>query len=412
MAPRKRFMAAAAAALAMVLASCGSSDSGSEGGKTTLVWNMWSGSSAEVRAWNHLAGMVTDEYPNIKIEFQTSSFNDYWTKLAAQASSGEAGCILGVQSLRAASISSLLVPLDDQLAGAGVDLADFNDTIVEGLQVEGEQLAVPYDFGPLVTFYNASRFKQAGIEEPRVGWTVDDFMSAAQELTSDGKYGFAVYPIFDSVIPWALSMENAMPVSEDGQLDLTSDGFTAATQWYVDLVEKDQVAPPVAASNDPTPALSSFIAGDAAMVVDGPWQLVNVMDQAAFDVGVAPIPAGASGSRSQVAGSGFGISQTCEDPEEAMKAISVLTGPEALEYLAEQGRAYPARTAQQDAWFQDELVGAKEGLNAAIDSSVAVPSTANYTPVSQLFTQYGIQAVNGQMDVPTFLETVQQQSGG
>jgi multiple sugar transport system substrate-binding protein len=203
-----------------------------------------------------------------------------------------------------------------------------------------------------------------------------------------------------------------MPVSEDGQLDLTSDGFTAATQWYVDLVEKDQVAPPVAASNDPTPALSSFIAGDAAMVVDGPWQLVNVMDQAAFDVGVAPIPAGASGSRSQVAGSGFGISQTCEDPEEAMKAISVLTGPEALEYLAEQGRAYPARTAQQDAWFQDELVGAKEGLNAAIDSSVAVPSTANYTPVSQLFTQYGIQAVNGQMDVPTFLETVQQQSGG
>ena len=411
MAPRKRFMAAAAAALAMVLASCGSGDSGSDGGKTTLVWNMWSGSSAEVRAWNHLAGMVTDEYPNIEIEFQTSSFNDYWTKLAAQASSGEAGCILGVQSLRAASISSLLVPLDDQLAGGGVDLADFNDTIVEGLQVEGEQLAVPSDFGPLVTFYNSSRFKQAGIEEPGVGWTVDDFMSAAQELASDRKYGFAVYPIFDSVIPWALSMENAMPVSEDGQLDLTSDGFTAATQWYVDLVNKDQVAPPVAASNDPTPALSSFIAGDAAMVVDGPWQLVNVMDQAAFDVGVAPMPAG---RRLAQPGRGlrYGISQTCEDPEEAMKAISVLTGPEALEYLAEQGRAYPARTAQQDAWFQDELVGAKEGLNAAIDSSVAVPSTANYTPVSQLFTQYGIQAVNGQMDVPTFLETVQQQSGG
>jgi multiple sugar transport system substrate-binding protein len=124
------------------------------------------------------------------------------------------------------------------------------------------------------------------------------------------------------------------------------------------------------------------------------------------------MPAGDNGSHSQVAGSGFGISRSCEHPEEAMKAISVITGPEAEQYLAEQGRAYPARTAQQDAWFTEDLAGAKEGLQAAIDRSVAVPNTPKYTQVYQLFTQYGIQAVNGQMDVPTFLETVQQQAGG
>ncbi|TQM09202.1 ABC transporter substrate-binding protein [Pseudonocardia kunmingensis] len=412
---RKRVLAAAAAAgLAVALAACGSGGGGGSStadGRTTLVWNMWSGSTAEVEAWNHLSEMVTAAHPDITLEFQTSSFNDYWTKLAAQASGGDAGCILGVQSYRAPGIAPLLTPLDDLLAGAGVNAADFDPAIWEALRVDGEQLAVPYDFGPLVMFYNADRFREAGVPVPATDWTVDDFLAAAQTLTGGGKHGFAVYPTIDSVIPWSLSLEGAEPVNAEGELELTQPGFAAAVQWYTDLVTQRKVAPQVVASSDPTPALSSFIAGDAAMVIDGPWQLVNVVDQAAFEVGVATIPAGPSGSHSQVAGSGFGISQTCEEPEAALRAISVLTGPEALQYLAEQGRAFPARTAQQEAWYSPELAGAKEGLQAAIANGVPAPATENYTQVSQLFQQYGVEAVNGQQAVPEFLSTVQQQAG-
>ena len=404
----------AAAGLALGIAACGGGSGGggstNADGTTTLVWNMWTGSTAEVENWNHLAGMVTAKYPDIQIEFQTSSFNDYWTKLAAQASGGETGCILGVQSLRAPSIAPLLVPLDDMLPGAGVNPTEFDQSIIQGLQVDGQQLAVPYDFGPLVLYYDINRFRELGIPEPGLDWTVDDFLSAAQKLTTGGKYGFALYPTIDSVIPWSLSLERTDPVTPDGQLDLTQEGFARAVQWYVDLVNTHKVAAPVAASSDPTPALSSFIAGDAAMVIDGPWQLVNMSEQAAFDIGVAPIPAGMGGSHSQVAGSGFGISQTCANPDAAMRAISVLTGPEALQYLAEQGRAYPARTAQQEAWFRPELANAKDGLLKAIQNGVNSPATENYTQVSQLFTQYGVQAVNGQQSVPDFLSTVQQQS--
>jgi multiple sugar transport system substrate-binding protein len=410
----KRAGAAAVAVLALVTAACGSGGGGGSttaDGRTTLVWNMWSGSTAEVEAWNHLAGMVTAAHPDITLEFQTSSFDDYWTKLAAQASGGDTGCILGVQSYRAPSIAQLLVPLGDMLGGAGVAAGEFDQSIWRALQVDGQQLAVPYDFGPLIVFYNADRFRELGVPVPTVDWTVQDFLSAAQSLTTGGKYGFAVYPIIDSVIPWSLSLEGTSPVTPDGRLDLTQEGFVAAVQWYADLVNQLKVAPQVAATNDPTPALNSFIAGDAAMVVDGPWQLVNVADQAAFEVGVAPIPAGETGSHSQVAGSGFGISQTCAEPEAAMRAISVLTSPEALQYLAEQGRAFPARTAQQESWFSPELAGARDGLQAAIANGVPAPAPENYTQVSQLFRQYGVQAVNGQQSVPDFLNTVQQQAG-
>jgi len=254
---RKRVLASTAAAvLALTVAACGSGGGGGStttDGKTTLVWNMWSGSTAEVDAWNHLSEMVTAKHPDLALEFQTSSFNDYWTKLAAQASGGDTGCILGVQSYRAPSIAPLLVPLGDLLAGAGIDAADFDPSIWQALQVDGQQLAVPYDFGPLVMFYNADRFREAGVPVPTVDWTVQDFLSAAQTLTSGGKYGFAIYPTIDSVIPWSLSLQGTSPVTADGELDLTQEGFVEAVQWYADLVTQLEVAPPVAASNDPTP---------------------------------------------------------------------------------------------------------------------------------------------------------------
>src|ERR1700754_2636722 len=208
--------AAPAVTLALAVAACGSNGGGGStttaDGRSSLVWNMWSGSTAEVEAWNHLGEMVTAAHPDIQLEFQTSSFNDYWTKLAAQASGGDTGCILGVQSLRARSIAPLLVPLDDMLAGAGVNPADFDQSIWKGLQVDGEQLAIPYDFGPLVMFYNVDRFREAGVPVPSVDWTVQDFLSAAQSLTTGGKYGFALYPTVDSVIPWSLSLEGTDPV--------------------------------------------------------------------------------------------------------------------------------------------------------------------------------------------------------
>ena len=48
-----------------------------------LTWFMWSGTEPEVVAWKHVAELVTQKYPDITVEFQTTSFPDYWTKLPA-----------------------------------------------------------------------------------------------------------------------------------------------------------------------------------------------------------------------------------------------------------------------------------------------------------------------------------------
>src|SRR5437588_12994089 len=97
----------------ILLAGCGgSSGQSSSNGPVTLTWFMWSGSPQEVEAWKYDASLVTKQYPNIHINFETTAFNDYWTKLETEAASGSLPDIISLQSLRTAGFASAFRPLD------------------------------------------------------------------------------------------------------------------------------------------------------------------------------------------------------------------------------------------------------------------------------------------------------------
>jgi multiple sugar transport system substrate-binding protein len=399
---------------ALLLVGCGGGSGGGggsqEGDTTTLTWQMWSGSEVETEALDRLSEMVTEQHPDLTLELRTSTFPDYWTRLAAQASGGDTGCILGVQGPRAPSIEQLLVPLDAaKLEEAGIDLAEFEPAIVEGTQVGGTQVAIPYDLGPLIVYYNTDLFAAAGVPTPALGWTLADFEAAARALTADGRYGFTMVPTVDQVMAWSLTRHGVQPVTEDGTLAVDSPEMVETITWLQGLTAEG-VMPPLPATDDTAYALNEFVAGQSAMVVDGPWQLGFVGGEAAFEAGIVPMPAGEAGSATSVAGSGFGVSAECPYPEEALRAIAVLTGPEAQQYLAESGRAFPSRPAQQQFWFRGELAQAEEGLTAANETGVAYRSTKNWTQVSQVFQQNGIPALNGQQTAEEFLGTVQSQT--
>ncbi|MGI8459639.1 MAG: ABC transporter substrate-binding protein [Propionibacteriaceae bacterium] len=407
-------IAALASTTLLALTACGGSSGSTggstEGGVTTLTWQMWSGSEVETEALNHLSEMVTAANPNIKLTLQTTTFPDYWTKLAAQASGGNVGCILGVQGPRAPSITSLLLPLTkDRLSAAGIDMADFNPSISEALQADGEQIAVPYDLGPLIMYYNEDAFAKAGVDPPSIDWTIADFQAAAKKVTTAKMSGYSFFPTVDQFAAWSLSRTGQQPIDADGKVHLDTPEMISTFEFLQQMV-KDGVSPQLPATTDTNTALNAFIAGNSAMVVDGPWQYGNILKTAKFKAGVAVIPAGDAGGKSHIAGSGYGISKTCDQPEAAMKAIATITGPEAEQYLGEVGRAYPARTAQSDAWYVGDLKQAKPALTAAIADSEPFHSSANLTQVQTVFQQYGIPAYDGQQSAAEFLKLVQQQT--
>jgi multiple sugar transport system substrate-binding protein len=412
---RSRFIRVLAAALTVgVLAACGggSGGSGSSGGSKTLTWFMWTGSDVEKNAWLHVADMVTQKYPNIKIKFETTDFNDFWTKLTTEAASGSAPCIVGLQGQRAPQYGNLLVPLDDYMSKAGIKASDYVPSITKGLQYNGKQVALPYDVGPFIMFYNKDAFKAAGLKEPAAGWTTEEFLADAKALTKAPKYGYWVQSDIGNLLPFVLSDSGQSALNGSGKLDVNNAAWQKGAQFYVDLITKDKVAAPVPSANSSTSAANQFLNGNAFMSLDGPWDLINARKQAKFQVGIAPVPAGASGSKTWSDGSGFGVTKDCKDQDQAFQAVSVMTGADAENYLGNLGRAYPALISAQPSWYSgNNTQDVKPVMDAALQSSIPYTTTPKWQQVVTAFSKQAVATYNGQGSVSDLLSQTQAQGG-
>lgn len=398
----------AVAALALPLAAC-SSSSGNAGtdssGKTTVNWSVWAGSEAETAAWQHVADLVHKKDPKITVKLQTAAWADYWTKLPTQLAGSNAPCIAGLQMARVQQFSNYFKTLDTPtLSAAKIKTSDFDPSIIKALQAKGEQKAIPYDLGPYMVFYNKDAFKAAGLTEPKNGWKVDEFLTDAKALTSGGKYGFATTNQIDALNEWGPTIGGDQAATSSGKLNLTSGGQVKTMKWYAGLVSTEKVAAQLATdSSDGT----QFLGGNAAMYVTGPWDMINAKAQAKFDVGVVTIPAGDHGVTTAVGGSGFGITSKCGNVAAAEKALAVITGPEALGYLGTEGRAFPARTAEQSTWYKSAVTGAQSTLEAALKNGEPYRSTPTWTQAGLSYSQGAISVINGQGSASTFLDGVQ-----
>lgn len=404
---KKRVSAAVALAAASVLALSACSGGGGTDAQSdkALTWSMWIAGQEDQAAWQTVADAVKTA-DDIDVTIQGAPFTDYWTKLRTQLSAGSAPCIVTIQSLRAANFTDVLLPLDDLAKEAGVDLTEFDSTALDAMKVDGDLYALPYDTGPIIMFYNKDLFAAAGVAEPTPDWTVDDFEAAGAALKAAGTTLFApsVEDLFlESTV---LAYNGGRVVTEDGALDVTNADFADGLDWIAGLVKEGYATE---ASSDGSADDNAFINGQVATYADGPWSLLNTKSKATFDLGVTTLPAGA-GATTFSAGSGFGISKECANPEAAFTAIQTMTSEETLSKLGEEGRAFPARTAAQQAWFDNAGIdGVQEAFAAAQTGSVPLPGNKDSDQLAQLFSQYAIQAVNGQASSSDILSQISSQ---
>lgn len=373
-----------------------------------LTWQMW-GDENDTALWESLAALVTEEHPNITVTPQISGWTDYWTRLPVLASSGQIADIVAMQSMRMPSFYSILEPLDPHFASDGFDTSVFESSIIAGLSHEGTQYALPYDVGPWLVYYNRDKFAEAGLEEPALDWTFEDFKAAALALTEGENYGYAVQA-FDFVAgPIALGAEY---FNDANQFDLTNAGYVDSVGKFADLVAVDKSSPVFASGTGAINGSGRFAAGSAAMYIDGPWVLLQTKDSVDFEIGVAPLPRGEGASRFITAGSGWGISATSQNKDAAYKALQVLTGPKAAEILASAGRALPGRLAEQSFWYDvaaKDVVGTRETLQYMFEHSTPFRLNESWNEFENLITQYMPLALNGDSTTEAVLADIQSQ---
>ncbi|HLZ57496.1 MAG TPA: sugar ABC transporter substrate-binding protein [Ktedonosporobacter sp.] len=355
---RRSFLAGAAATVgAAALAACGGSGPASGNGNVTLRWAMWSASADERAVWADLANDVHKAYPNITVNLETASFNDYFDKLQTQIASGTQSDIVSMQSLRMPGFAArhAMQSLQPFIAkDPSVNPGDFFPSISDGLSFKKELYAFGYDVGPLLLYYNKDLFKAAGVDlpDPNKPMTWDDFRQRCIKLSrpDSQQYGYVIQPGLDSFVPWLWS--GGGDYMDDGETTCTLDttDSKASIQFMVDLILKDKAAAPITDLSNTQFQSERFFSGKVGMMIDGPWQFVNVRSNAKFDWDIAPVPAGKAGSVTWVAGSGFGLSNATKYPDEAWKALSVITSKASLDKVAKSGRGYPARQSSVPAF--------------------------------------------------------------
>lgn len=411
----RRLLTAAGAALALAaVAACGGGNSGGSGSgsadKADLTWQFWIGGTEDQAAWQKVADQAHTDHSGITVKLQGTDWNNYWSKIGTLLASGKAPCIIGMQSLRLASYANAMLPLDDLMQKYGLKAGDFDKPIMDGLKADGKQIAIPYDSGPMVIFYNKDLFKAAGVPDPKPGWTMDEFSAAAKKLTTGGRTGLVTTPGDLGVASWVRTLTGAEPLA-DGKLNLTDQKFADGFTTWAGFVRTDKIAPQVPSGNTDFET-TQFTSGKSAMQLNGPWSLIDTLGKVKFNLGIAPIPAGPDGSKTFTAGSGFGISRSCKTPDAAFQAIMSMTSEKPLTTLAQAGRAYPARTVAHPAWFTAaKIPEAKEVIDYASENSVALVTSKNWVQVNDLLTRFGTQALNGEIPPDQALKTIQDQAG-
>lgn len=325
--------------------ACGGGDDASG----ELRWSMWADTPEEAEVWKGLARDVHQKNKNITLKLETVTFADYWDKLSTQLASENEADIVAMQSQRMPGFAarSALQPLAPFIEDdPGFDVDDFFGPIRQGLSVGDEIYAFGYDIGPIILYYNKELFEKAGVEPPPpddpMGW--EEFRGKAEQLTNPGaeEYGFVVQPIFDAMVPFLWSGGGGYMNAAQTECTLDTAASIEAMEFVIGMIT-DGIAAPVTDLANPSFAVEEFFGGKIGMHVDGPWQFINIKENSNFEWDVAPMPAGPAGSVTFAAGSGFGISNSTENPEAAWESLKIITSTASLEKLVKAGRGYPAR---------------------------------------------------------------------
>ncbi|MEM7537064.1 MAG: sugar ABC transporter substrate-binding protein [Chloroflexota bacterium] len=303
----------------------------------TIKWFMrWDQTRVDNVAMPVIAAFE-EQNPNIKVEFENiGRSSEYYQKLQTTIAADLAPDVFYPATHIAYALASKggLLPVDDYIAADGIDMAKYDQSILELYQSEGSQYCLPIDTAALVVFYNKEMFDEAGVAYPEAGWTWDDFLATAQALTADvdgdgmtDQFGVEVFTNYWPMVVWtqtghALYDDIRNPTEFLG----AEEDSVAAVQWLADLINVHGVMPSAEQRAD---IGDMFAAGKAAMNVVGHWRVPRYLANAEFAFDFAPLPEGAIAAN-RADGSCFAVSASSEHPDEAWEFVKFLAGPDSM----------------------------------------------------------------------------------
>ena len=286
------------------------------------------------------------------------------------------------------------------------DEADFLEGSLNSCKYEDKLYGIPWGNNCLGLFYDKDMLEAAGVEVPT---TWSELEAACEQLSKDDVKGLAISAIGNEegtfqFMPWLLSAGGDIN-------NLSSDSSKEAVTYLKNLMDKGYIGKECVNWTQ-ADAEKQFASGQAAMMINGPWQFSGLKDDAPDkNYGVAKVPKADDGDYASVLGGENVAICKGADVESSWTFLTYMTNKENSPKICKEiGRFSPRADVDVQEMFKDDpLNSVFADLMPQAQSRGPSPkwpeiSAAIYTAEQEVFT--------GQKDVDTAMADAQAKVDG
>lgn len=323
----------------------------------------WWGSQTRHDITVEVIEMYEDLNPNVKIEYEFYSFDDYFTKLKTLVASDQVWDIFQLGG-NFPMYQDKIFYLNDYIDSGIVDVSGISDSYLKITQdTEGNQLGLSNGLNTYGIAYDPAMFAEAGVAEPTETWIWDDYENAAMAISEKlNIFGSSSFTTSDFIAGCSTYISQYGDIGEYSffNLDHTGMGFddpsmlTPFIQMRADMI-KAGAYPDAGASAEITNIENDFlVTGEAAMTWVAANQFPTIYDiclAEGRELKMAPLPrikadgpSGAAIQSSQM----LCVSQDSQSKEAAAAFISWFQNDPDCNSILQGERGIPVNSTVRD----------------------------------------------------------------
>jgi multiple sugar transport system substrate-binding protein len=290
----------------------------------------------------------------ITVELQLTPWSQYWTKLDAAATAGNAADVFWMNIFLPKYVDAgILEPVETYFVRDGLDKSQWSKAMVDLYTYQGQLYTMPKGMDVVVVAYNKAIFDKYGVGYPEEGWTWQDLERIGTELRDKIQAaGGSEYPLLmelDSQPSYLQFMlqDGVIPYSPTAAASAYSRPETKkAFDDILNLMDQ-QILPSFTILSD-TKGTDLFISGRGAMVFVGSWKS-SVLDSASFasNIGLVSMPSREVSNVCALGGISFAMNAKAADKDAAWELVKYLGGEESNRLQAERRIEIPAYLSAQ-----------------------------------------------------------------
>lgn len=363
-----------------------------------------------------------EEQSGISVNVQPAPTQDYTTRMRTLLASGSPPDVMRIDDdlVRGFAEANQLLDLTERIKQSDIDTSEFAEALFKfPVQLDGTHPAWVIGVQPRVIFYNVTMFEEAGVPLPPStwtgeGWTWDDFLNVAQQLTNVDAQQWGALIYGDNAYEQTFSVNNGVEggiYSPDGsEFTLASEHGAEAVQWVTDLACVHEVQPPWSQIQQDQARQQLFASGRVGMLFGAfglvPYFQENVSD---FTWDVAPVPAKVNQKQegSQIV---FTIPKDAANKDAAWELLKFMSSADAGQIFAEAGYFIPIRPeAASQISAPDEIPANIELFVAAAEHQSGVSPSAFQEQAEQIYRPQLDLVYNCEQGAAEVLSSVQEE---